>query len=254
MLAASRAPGGMPSRLPIEPGEAAMIACCCSRVSPSHQALTSSGEASGAGLGGQGRVGRVGDAAVPPLDLLEGQHPVERLAHRLLLGHQVGRPRCRGRPRSRGPAGRSRRTRPGSPAASASVAVWAARSAQARWSDSRWPRSLDQRWCVGPRAAASCRRGRRRGGTTPRSASDIASAVRPIGRIDSWYDVERERRSSRRPGRRRRRSCRGRRPGRRRRAGRRRRPGSRPGSTTSGGTSARRRRERDRGGHRISVR
>ena len=63
MLAASRASGGTPSRLPIEPGEAAMIASCCSVVSESHQALTSSGEASLPGL--EARAASAGSVTPP---------------------------------------------------------------------------------------------------------------------------------------------------------------------------------------------
>ena len=51
------------------------------------------GRRSGARCRGQGRVGGVGHPGVPLLDLVEGQHPAERLAHRLLLGDHVGDPR-----------------------------------------------------------------------------------------------------------------------------------------------------------------
>ena len=93
VLAASRAPGGMPSRLPMEPGEAAMTARCCARVRPVHQAWTSAGVAPAPGAAARAASAGSSTPAYLCSTWSRASTRRERLAHRLLLGDHVGDPR-----------------------------------------------------------------------------------------------------------------------------------------------------------------
>ncbi len=187
MFAASRAQGGMPSRLPIEPGEAAMIASCWSRVRPSHQELTSSGLAPEPGM--PSRAASAG-SATPPYRRSTCSSVSTRLnASRIASSSAIRSVTQVSRSVSKA---RTRRAQSSHSAWIAGTSATVADAALARRPaivEAIWERSSTSALrrstsCCILSAWSSALR------ATERNASDIASAVRPIGRMESWYDVE----------------------------------------------------------------
>ena len=225
----------MPSRLPTEPGEAAITARCCARVRPAHQAVTSAGGAPEPGAAARAASAGSSTPAYRCSTWSRVQHPVERRAHRLLRGDHVGHPGVEvgleaANPQRAVVAGGlpgRRRLRPQGPRSPGPAAPRSRR----RGGPARRPASS-----AAPRGAAWCRRARRR--AAPRGAAPATSRPRDAPWAGSPGGTPSRRRPpSPRSGQRRRRTSPGRRPAPRPPAGRPRRSGCAPGSTTSGGTA-----------------
>ena len=185
-LASDRAHAGMPSRLPIEPGEAEMIASCSSRVRPSHQALTSSGVPSC----GSRDSGSSAGSATPPYffstcstvatrmnaETIRCSEPVTRFCQAVTAAASSSQPVWQ---------------------ESASAWIAGASSSVASRARSHSPAihciALPRRVSRSVRSSSSCAISSAWSSAcwwTLRSASDIASARAPSGPIVWWYVVE----------------------------------------------------------------